>query len=287
MLRVGLGLAGIALACVIHFPFDRNERRAVLTWISSGLRPIVAAVAALAGIVLAGRSLLPGLTRPGTSGDPHQDGALQSLLGPCSDGACHRSAAAHHRASHACDGHDVLSVGGIGLLLNARSRAGKVNRTWQLVIGVLAALSMVLIGLVVRVDASATRFRTVLPAALTIGAALLIANTICEYLMAKRTYGDATADRTGRRMLQFGGLLAFVGIAIRLLFTNFTDAQAAALRAADKPVPQNVLRETVLWWFLVAAIGAYVLAKTDGATGSSRSAETRTPPAPSACRPTG
>ena len=89
-----------------------------------------------------------------------------------------------------------------------------------------------------------------------------MANTLVEYAMEKRTYGDAIADRAAKRFQLAGALLAFIGIAIRLLFTNFTAAHEARDRAAGIPVAQNVLRETVMWWLIVAAIGAYVLAKT-------------------------
>ncbi|MGZ4769790.1 MAG: ABC transporter permease, partial [Ilumatobacteraceae bacterium] len=41
-LRVGMGVAGIALACVTHIPFDRHQRLPVLTWTTDGLRPVIA-----------------------------------------------------------------------------------------------------------------------------------------------------------------------------------------------------------------------------------------------------
>ena len=53
-----------------------------------------------------------------------------------------------------------------------------------------------------------------------------------------------------------------IGLIIRLIFTNFTAAHAAAVKAAGGNVGQNVLRETVVWWVVVPAIGAFVLAKT-------------------------
>jgi simple sugar transport system permease protein len=157
----------------------------------------------------------------------------------------------------------LLGTGGVALLLLARSHAAKAhNRSMQLVLGGLASAALVLMALVIRVDSTATRFRTQLTAALIVAATLLLANTLLEFLMEKRAYGSPTADRTGRRLQVVGALIAVLGVIIRLIYTNYTDAQAAALRAASKPVPQNVLRETVVWWLIVAAVGAYVLAKT-------------------------
>lgn len=262
MLRCGLGIAGVALACVIHIPFDRHERRAVLTWTSSGLRPVIAVLAALIGLALSVRSLLPGLRgRMGAAGTTKLAlfGAYAALVVMSLTIAVLQLTTV--QAMRAI-GVMLLASGGIALMLNARSHAAKTSKGWQLIIGLLGAASMVVVGLVSRIDATAIRFRTVVPAGLIIGASLLIANSVLEFTMEKRTYGDFTADHAAKRLQLVGGAIAVIGVAIRLLFTNFTDAHAAAVRAAGHPVAQNVLRETVLWWLLVAAGGAYVLAKT-------------------------
>src|SRR4029079_10359617 len=59
--NVGLGAAGIVLACVTHIPFDRHQRLPVLTWTSDSLRPIIAVLCALARVSLAYRAMLPAL----------------------------------------------------------------------------------------------------------------------------------------------------------------------------------------------------------------------------------
>jgi simple sugar transport system permease protein len=262
LLRAGLGIAGVAIACLIHIPLDRKERRAVLTWISSGVRPIVAVIAAALGIALAARSMLPSLRDRVRAASVvklvffslYAGGVVMALtisILQLTTVQALRSMAMM-----------LLGSGGVALLLNARGHAGKVSRVWQLIIGSLAAVALVLLGLVARSDASAQRFRVVLPVALILGAAFLLANSLLEFLMTKRTFAVGVADRLGRRLQVLGGLIAVVGIALRLLYTNYTPARAQALRDAGKPVAQNVLRETVVWWLIVAAIGAYVLAKT-------------------------
>ncbi len=262
MLRCGLGILGVALACLIHVPFDRHERRAVLTWTSSGLRPVVAVLAALIGFGLAARSLLPGLRQRMRAADRVKlvlfSAYAALVVMTLTVSVLQLTTVQALRAM----GMLLLATGGVAMILNARGHVAKTSRGWQLIIGALAAAAMVVLALVTRLDSTAIRFRTTLPTTLIIGAALVLANSILEYVMEKRTYGDLIADRSAKRFQLAGGLLIVIGVAVRLLFTNFTAAHAARLRAQGIPVPQNVLRETVLWWLLVAALGAYVLAKT-------------------------
>lgn len=262
LLRFGLGLVGVAIACLLPIPFDRNERRAVLTWTSSGIRPILALAAGLVGMVLCARSVRRGLGERARAA-----GWIKLALFSLYAGAVTLAVVVSVlqlttvQALRAI-GMLVLGAAGISLLLSARGIAGKADRRWHLVIGIVAAAGLVTLGLVSRVDSSATRFRVVLPTAMLLAAALIVANSFLEFFLVKRTAPNPSADKTGRRVQVVGALLVVVGASIRLLFTNFTPAQAAALRKAGEPVPQNVLRETVLWWILVAGVGAYVLAKT-------------------------
>ena len=262
MLRCGLGILGVALACLIHFPFDRHERRAVLTWTSSGLRPVVAVLAAVIGFALAVRSLLPGLRQRMRAADRVKlvlfSAYAALVVMTLTVSVLQLTTVQALRAM----GMLLLATGGVAMILNARGHAAKTSRGWQLIIGALAAAAMVVLALVTRLDSTAVRFRTTLPTALIMGAALVLANSLLEYAMEKRTYGDVVADSAAKRFQLAGGLIIVIGVAVRLLFTNFTAAHAARLRAQGIPVPQNVLRETVLWWLLVAGLGAYVLAKT-------------------------
>jgi ribose/xylose/arabinose/galactoside ABC-type transport system permease subunit len=263
-MRCYLGVLGVALTCLAPIPFGRNERRPVLTWISSGLRPVVVALAAVIGLGLALRTLLGGDRRTRPRGiallKPLLFGLYSALLlVTLVISALQLSTVQALRAVTMM----LLGSGGIGMLLSARAIAGRSgSKKAQLLIGTIAAASLVLIGLVCRIDSSATRFRTVLPAALTMAATLLLANSLLEYVMKKRTYGDPVADRFAKRLQLVGGLMVVVGGSVRLLFTNFTPARAKALSDAGEPVPTNVLRETVVWWLLIAAIGSFVLLKT-------------------------
>ena len=144
----------------------------------------------------------------------------------------------------------------------ARGMAGRTNKNAQLLIGLLVAAAVVVLAFVVRADSGAVRFRTGMFAAMIIGACGIVANTLVEFLMEKRDFADATADRLGKRLQFFGGLAAVLGLLIRLVWSNLTPEHAAAVKAAGGTVGQNVLRQTVLWWLLVAAVGSYVLVKT-------------------------
>ncbi len=262
LLRLGLGVASIGLACLLPIPFDRNERRAVLTWTASGLRPVIAIAAGLVGVFLASKSI-----RRGLGERVRAAGALKLALfslyagGMVLAGVVCILQLTTVQAVRAI-GMLLFGAAGIALLLNARGIAGKVDRRWHLLIGAVTAAGMIILGLVSRSDSSATRFRVVLPTALVLGAAFVLANSVLEYLLVKRTLAEPAADRTSRRLQVAGGLLVIIGTCVRLLFTNYTAAQVAARKAAGEPVPQNVLRQTVLWWLLVAGVGAYVLAKT-------------------------
>jgi ribose/xylose/arabinose/galactoside ABC-type transport system permease subunit len=156
----------------------------------------------------------------------------------------------------------VLGGGGLALMMVARGRAARTSRGLQLVIGLVMAAAMVVLALVVRSDADAIRFRAGLLGALLLGAAFLAANSALEFLMKKRTKGDLVADASGRRLQVIGFAAAFAGLIIRLVWSNLTPENAKLVKAAGGSVGQNVLRQTVLWWVLVAAIGAFVLTKT-------------------------
>jgi simple sugar transport system permease protein len=158
----------------------------------------------------------------------------------------------------------MLLLAGVGLTLMMLSRgiAGKSSKPWQLIIGLLVAAAVIVLAFVIRADSGAVRFRTGMFGAMLIGAAAITANSLLEFVMQKRTEADARADRLGRRLLLIGGIAMFFGLMIRLVWSNLTPAHAAAVKASGGTVGQNVLRETVVWWILVAAIGSYVLVKT-------------------------
>ena len=90
--RVGLGIVGIFLACITHIPFDRHQRLPVLTWTADGLRPVIAWIAALAGIGLAVRSMLPSLREQLEGSRRLQARVLSAYCGLLPDGSeCCRS----------------------------------------------------------------------------------------------------------------------------------------------------------------------------------------------------
>ncbi len=260
--RVGLGLAGVAVACLIHVPFDRKQRLPILTWSSSGLRPVIAIIGALIGIALAVRALLPGLR------GKWKASSLVKVLAFCGYSGLlvmtlvisvlQLATVQALRATTMV----VLGGGGLSLLMIARGQVARSSRRLQLLIGLVTAAALVILALVVRSDSGAVRFRTGLLGAMLIGATLIVANSLLEYFMQKRTVGDFHADRLGRRLQVTGAAMAFVGLAMRLVWSNLTPEHAKQVKAAGGAVGVNVLRQTVVWWILVAVIGAIVLTKT-------------------------
>jgi simple sugar transport system permease protein len=260
--RLGLGILCIALACLTPIPFDRHQRLPILTWTTSGLRPVIAILAGLIGAALAVRVSWPALRAKLRAG-----GVIKTLLFALYCGILVTTLAVcflQITTVQALRAIAMLVLSGVGLslLMVARGIAGKSSKRWQLIIGLLVTAAIIVLALVIRADADAVRFRTGMLGAMMLGAAIITANTLVEYLMEKRTTADTHADRLGLRLQLIGGGLAVIGLVIRLVWSNLTPAHAAAAKAAGGAVGKNVLRETVVWWLLVMAIGAYVLVKT-------------------------
>jgi simple sugar transport system permease protein len=260
--RLGLGIGCVVLACLTPIAFDRRQRLAILTWTSPGLRPVVAIVAALLGIGLAVRTMVPAMREKhgASSWSKLVVFAIYSGLLVMTLMICFLQLT----TVQALRAIGMLVLGGAGLtfMMMARGIAGKTSKKWQLIIGLLVAASVIVLAFVIRADSGAVRFRTGLLGAMMIGATAITANTLVEFLMEKRTHADIHADRLGKRLQLVGGSAAFVGLLIRLVWSNLTPEHAAQVKAAGGSVGQNVLRETVVWWLLVAAIGSYILVKT-------------------------
>lgn len=262
LLRVGVGVVGITLACLTPIPLDRSLDVPVLTWVSSGFRPIIAATAAIVGIFLAVRASVPAIRSRSLRGE------LPRLLffAPYCGLTLMVSVLSFFQLS-TVQGMRAMAMlalagGGVVLLMSARGLAGRSNTAWQLGIGLLATVSIMVLALVVRADAGAVRFRTGLFTAMCIGAVVIAANTLLEFAMEKRRGPDAKADRLGKRLQFTGFALAAVGMVIRVVWSNLTPEHAERVKAAGGTVGQNVLRQPVVWWVLVAAVGAFVLTKT-------------------------
>ena len=260
--RLGLGVGCIALACLTPIPFDRHQRDAILTWTSPSLRPVLAIAAAIIGIALAIRTILPQMSEKKTAGSWAKVGVFSIYSGLLVMTLLICFLQLTTVQALRAIGMLVLSGAGLTFMMLARGIAGKSSKTWQLLIGLLVSAALVVLGFVIRADSGAVRFRTGLFAAMMIGAMAVAANTLVEFFMEKRTHADAHADRLGKRLQLIGGGAAFTGLIIRLVWSNLTPEHARKVKAAGGAVGQNVLRETVVWWLLVAAIGSYVLVKT-------------------------
>jgi simple sugar transport system permease protein len=260
--RLGLGIAGIALACVTHIPFDRHQRLPVLSWTDPGLRPVIAWIAALAGIGLAVRAILPSVR-----GNWKAAGVVKLVLLSAYCGGVLMAGVLSFLQLTTVQALRTIAMlllggGGIILMLTARGRAARTNRSLQLIVGSVVAIAVVVLAVVIRADSAAKRFRVGMFGAMMLGAIIILANSLLEFVMLKRHQADHRADSLGKKLQLAGAGAAMIGLIIRLIFTNFTAAHAAKIKAAGGNVGQNVLRETVVWWVIVAAIGAFVLTKT-------------------------
>jgi simple sugar transport system permease protein len=260
--RLGLGIAGIALACVTHIPFDRHQRLPVLSWTAPGLRPVIAWIAALAGIYLAVRSQLPSLRAKFRASATIKLVLLCAYAGLLLMVAVLSFLQLTTVQALRTIAMILLGGGGLVLMLSARGQAARFSRSWQLLVGMLVAAAVLVLALVIRADSAAARFRRGMFAAMVLGAFIIMANSLLEFVMQKRRHADHHADSLGKKLQLVGAAAALIGLITRLIFTNFTAAHAARVKAAGGNVGQNVLRETVVWWVVVAAIAAFVLTKT-------------------------
>lgn len=260
--RLMFGAGGVALACLTPLVLDRKDAQPALTWTPSWLRPVFAITAAAIGFAIATKAIAPALRGKWKPSSPIKI----ALFGLYSGLLLMVGVLAFLQLTTVQGLRAIvmvlLATVGIVMMLSARGLAGVTSRRSQLLFGVLAAVGVFILALVVRADAGAVRFRTGMFSALVLGAVAILANTSVEYFMAKRTEADPAADKLGKRLLVTGAVLAIVGLVMRLVWTNLTPEHAAEVKAAGGSVGQIVLRQSVLWWLLIAAIGAFVLLKT-------------------------
>lgn len=139
-----------------------------------------------------------------------------------------------------------VGLGGIGILglLAAKGAARRHSRRAQLLIGAIAALIVLWNGFLIRHDAGSERFRTGFLSAMAIVAAMVLGNALIEATMVKRSAPDSAADRRGRNTVFAGVAVAILGMAIRLTWSGAP------------------MRVSIVWWFGITLLAAYVLART-------------------------
>ena len=141
----------------------------------------------------------------------------------------------------------VITVAGVAAAVcfyRARSIAGKVSTVWFRNIGVLMGAAFVVVAFALRADSSAARFRGGIFSVLLIGGALVIASTLVESRHVQRQQFDPASDQLGRRLVVAGGLVGFVALGQRLLFSD------------------GVFRMSIFWWLFFTVVGSFVLTKT-------------------------
>jgi len=253
---IAFGVGAFTLACLTPLLLKRHERREILRWFPSWLRVVVGVAAALTGAAIALRHVWPSVRERFRWYSPIQAVAfcgfvaLLLLAGTLSFFQLTTVQALRAVAMMA------LSALGIGLLLRARAQAGKFSRRLQLGVGLLSALAVVVLAFVIRNDSGAVRFRSGMFAAMLIGATILVANALLETGLQKRKVPDERADKIGRRLVAVGALLAGIGLAIRIVFTNL----ASGLQVKGKGF--SVTRMSIVWWLVATLVGAFVLTKT-------------------------
>lgn len=243
------GMVATVLAWLITRFLDKTQTRVLLSIPPHGVKVLIGAAAAIAGTAWVARGGLDtvraqvGLTRRSPMAWPtlvvtSLVGGLVSLVGVltflqlCTEQGF-RSAV-------------QVGLGGVGILalLSAKGAARRHSRRAQLLLGAVASVVILWTALLVRHDAGSDRFRSGFVATMAIAAALVLGNTVLEATMVKRTTAESAPDRRGRTTVYAGVALAILAMAIRLTWSG-------------APV-----RVSIVWWFGVTLVAAYVLART-------------------------
>ncbi|MFZ9380442.1 MAG: ABC transporter permease [Ilumatobacteraceae bacterium] len=141
----------------------------------------------------------------------------------------------------------VITASGVAAAVcfyRARSIAGKVSTIWFRNIGVLMGIAFVVVAFALRADSSAPRFRGGIFSVLLIAGALVIASTFVEARHVQRKNFDAKSDQLGQRLVVAGGIIGFIALGQRLLFSD------------------GVFRMSIFWWLFFTIVGSFVLTKT-------------------------
>jgi ribose/xylose/arabinose/galactoside ABC-type transport system permease subunit len=141
----------------------------------------------------------------------------------------------------------VITLAGVAAAVcfyRARSLAGKVSTTWFRNIGVIMGVAFLMVAFALRADSSASRFRGGIFSVLLISGALVIASTLVEARHVQRKKFDPASDQIGRRLVVAGGIIGFVSLGQRLLFSD------------------GVFRMSIFWWLFFTIVGSFVLTKT-------------------------
>lgn len=148
-----------------------------------------------------------------------------------------------------------LSLIGLILLIVASSRAGasggQLGRS-----AIIALTSVVMVGLAffVRSESTSPKFRAELFSVMLLVAAVMFTWAVVTLFFKERRYIDAAADRFGNRLALVGGLVAVIGVGVRLLFV--------VQEELDAGIPPTQFSVRTLWFLAFTAVLTYVLGRT-------------------------
>ncbi len=147
----------------------------------------------------------------------------------------------------------LVIFGAILLLLAARN-AGKTSPRTQMILTALTSIVVVALAFIVQSEADSRKFRAEFFAVLLATAFVVFMVGVLRTMFVERRAADETADKRGRMLAMGGVTLAFVAVAIRLLWST---------TAENDVLPGRVTwRVSVLYFLLFAAVASYVLLRT-------------------------
>lgn len=147
-----------------------------------------------------------------------------------------------------------LVIAGLIILLGAARTAGKTSPQTQLALTVVSAVAVAVLAFIVQSQADSRKFRAEFFAVLLGAAAVILMAGVLRARFVERRAPDPAADKLGR-LLSMGGLtLAFVGIAIRLLWITEFELET---------LPGEVRwRVSVLFFLIFTVVASYMLLRT-------------------------
>lgn len=146
-----------------------------------------------------------------------------------------------------------VSVGLIGLSI-AAAHARRVGLMTRMVVTLITMLVVVVMAFFIRSESVSVKFRSEAFSVMLGVALFLLAWMVLSMMFVERSTVDHGSDKLGARLLAGAGLIAAIGIVVKLLWTTPTEIEAG--------IPPAQFSMRTIWFLVFTAVAVFVLGKT-------------------------